>query len=134
MSGTHNICIPLGNVLLGIFHRPLRTRLILACLSSVHCPARCANAYHRVYGTSVYRGVSASGLSHDPHHVLRNVCREDHARLSPLCLLSQDSNICAAAIHAGVILNEGGGDCTLLKVEGQDFYPGSTRNGITSLQ
>nr|XP_040053507.1 macrophage mannose receptor 1 [Gasterosteus aculeatus aculeatus] len=68
---------------------------------TVHCPARCANAYHRVYGTSVYRG---------------------------------DSNICAAAIHAGVILNEGGGDCTLLKVEGQDFYPGSTRNGITSLQ
>ncbi|KAM8828848.1 secretory phospholipase A2 receptor isoform 3-T3 [Spinachia spinachia] len=68
---------------------------------TVHCPARCANAYHRVYGTSVYRG---------------------------------DSNICAAAIHAGVLLNDGGGDCTLLKVAGQDFYPGSTRNGITSLQ
>ncbi|XP_068430349.1 uncharacterized protein [Clinocottus analis] len=68
---------------------------------TVHCPARCANSYHRVYGTSVYRG---------------------------------DSNICAAAIHAGVALNENGGDCTLLKVEGQNFYAGSTRNGITSLQ
>ncbi|KAK2888177.1 uncharacterized protein [Channa argus] len=45
-----------------------------------------------------------------------------------------DSNICAAAIHAGVILNEVGGDCTLLKAEGQNFYPGSIRNGITSSQ
>lgn len=45
-----------------------------------------------------------------------------------------DSNICAAAIHAGVILNENGGDCTLLKAPGQSFYSGSTRNGITSRQ
>ncbi|KAG7499177.1 macrophage mannose receptor 1-like [Solea senegalensis] len=45
-----------------------------------------------------------------------------------------DSNICAAAIHAGVVLNDIGGDCTLLKVEGQDFYAGSTRNGITTRQ
>ncbi|XP_014906843.1 macrophage mannose receptor 1 [Poecilia latipinna] len=45
-----------------------------------------------------------------------------------------DSNICAAAIHAGVVLNENGGDCTLLKAPGQNFYPGSTRNGITSRQ
>lgn len=49
-------------------------------------------------------------------------------------LLKQDSNICAAAIHAGVILNEVGGDCTLLKAAGQNFYPGSTRNGITTTQ
>ncbi|KAK5879066.1 hypothetical protein CesoFtcFv8_024411 [Champsocephalus esox] len=68
---------------------------------TVSCPARCSNTYHRVYGTSVYRG---------------------------------DSNTCAAAIHAGVVLNENGGDCTLLKAPGQNFYAGSTRNGITSLQ
>uniref|UniRef100_A0A8C2YX08 C-type lectin domain-containing protein n=1 Tax=Cyclopterus lumpus TaxID=8103 RepID=A0A8C2YX08_CYCLU len=37
----------------------------------------------------------------------------------------QDSNICAAAIHAGVVLNDNGGDCTLLKVAGQNFYSGS---------
>ncbi|KAK7896517.1 hypothetical protein WMY93_021842 [Mugilogobius chulae] len=43
-----------------------------------------------------------------------------------------DSNICAAAIHAGVIVDDIGGDCTLLKAPGQSFYPGSTRNGITS--
>lgn len=46
----------------------------------------------------------------------------------------QDSNLCAAAIHAGVILNENGGECTVMKTEGQDFYPGSTKNGITSQQ
>ncbi|XP_007252805.3 macrophage mannose receptor 1 [Astyanax mexicanus] len=45
-----------------------------------------------------------------------------------------DSNICAAAIHAGVVLNEIGGDCTVLKAPGQSFYSGSTRNGITSKQ
>ncbi|KAA8584470.1 hypothetical protein FQN60_008255 [Etheostoma spectabile] len=45
-----------------------------------------------------------------------------------------DSNICAAAMHAGVILNEIRGDCTLLKAAGQNFYAGSTRNGITSRQ
>ncbi|XP_051907364.1 macrophage mannose receptor 1 [Hippocampus zosterae] len=45
-----------------------------------------------------------------------------------------DSNICAAAIHAGVVLSEIGGDCTLLKAEGKNFYAGSTRNGITSTQ
>ncbi|XP_015231842.1 PREDICTED: macrophage mannose receptor 1-like [Cyprinodon variegatus] len=45
-----------------------------------------------------------------------------------------DSNICAAAIHAGVVLNENGGDCTLIKAPGQNFYPGSTKNGITSRQ
>ncbi|KAF4077177.1 hypothetical protein AMELA_G00205040 [Ameiurus melas] len=45
-----------------------------------------------------------------------------------------DSTICAAAIHAGVILNEMGGDCTILKAPGQNFYSGSSRNGITSKQ
>ncbi|XP_055010163.1 macrophage mannose receptor 1 [Boleophthalmus pectinirostris] len=45
-----------------------------------------------------------------------------------------DSNICAAAIHAGVIVDDIGGDCTLLKAPGQSFYPGSTKNGITSRQ
>ncbi|XP_026880092.2 macrophage mannose receptor 1 [Electrophorus electricus] len=45
-----------------------------------------------------------------------------------------DSTICAAAIHAGVILNENGGECTVLKAPGQNFYSGSTRNGISSRQ
>ncbi|KAJ8338950.1 hypothetical protein SKAU_G00357360 [Synaphobranchus kaupii] len=45
-----------------------------------------------------------------------------------------DSTICAAAIHAGIVLNEYGGDCTLLKQPGKSSYPGSRRNGITSKQ
>ncbi|XP_038845355.1 macrophage mannose receptor 1 [Salvelinus namaycush] len=45
-----------------------------------------------------------------------------------------DSDICAAGIHAGVILNDIGGDCTMLKEPGQNFYSGSTKNGITSRQ
>ncbi|KAM9450976.1 lymphocyte antigen 75-like [Clarias gariepinus] len=45
-----------------------------------------------------------------------------------------DSTICAAAIHAGVVLNELGGDCTLLKAPGLNFYIGSLRNGITTNQ
>nr|XP_015217385.1 PREDICTED: macrophage mannose receptor 1-like [Lepisosteus oculatus] len=45
-----------------------------------------------------------------------------------------DSNICAAAIHAGVILNERGGDCTMLRQPGLSLYPGSSRNGITTKQ
>ncbi|KAJ7986772.1 hypothetical protein DPEC_G00331850 [Dallia pectoralis] len=45
-----------------------------------------------------------------------------------------NSHICAAAIHAGVILNEMGGDCTMLKEPAQSIYPGSKRNGITTKQ
>ncbi|XP_068506321.1 uncharacterized protein [Syngnathus scovelli] len=45
-------------------------------------------------------------------------------------LYKQDSNICAAAIHSGVI--EIGGDVTLLKGLPQKAYNGSTCNGIVS--
>ncbi|KAM9821916.1 cysteine-rich secretory protein LCCL domain-containing 2-like [Syngnathus typhle] len=47
-------------------------------------------------------------------------------------LYKQDSNICVAAIHSGVIENEIGGDVTLLKRLPQKAYKGSTCNGITS--
>lgn len=98
----------------------------------VHCPARCANAYHRVYGTSVYRGV-CEPLVLSVSRVLHRI-RLFNINMYSVCVSSQDSNICAAAIHAGVVLNDNGGDCTLLKAAGQNFYPGSRRNGITSLQ
>ncbi|XP_061145851.1 C-type mannose receptor 2-like [Syngnathus typhle] len=45
-------------------------------------------------------------------------------------IYEQDSNICAAAIHSGII--EIGGDVTLLKSQPQKAYKGSTCNGITS--
>nr|XP_020476711.1 macrophage mannose receptor 1-like isoform X2 [Monopterus albus] len=61
-------------------------------------------------------------------------CANEYYRVYGSTVYRGDSNICAAAIHAGVVLNDIGGDCTLLKAAGQNFYPGSTRNGITSLQ
>lgn len=43
-----------------------------------------------------------------------------------------DSNICAAARHAGVIGAEGG-TVRALRQPGQQKYPGSARNGVTSM-
>ncbi|KAK0140766.1 Macrophage mannose receptor 1 [Merluccius polli] len=59
-------------------------------------------------------------------------CSEADYRVYGTTVYREDSNICAAAIHAGVVVSDVGGDCTLLKRPGQDFYAGSTRNGITS--
>ncbi|XP_037115084.1 macrophage mannose receptor 1-like [Syngnathus acus] len=47
-------------------------------------------------------------------------------------LYKPDSNICAAAIHSGVIENEIGGDVTLLKTLPQKAYNSSACNGIVS--
>lgn len=43
-----------------------------------------------------------------------------------------DSNICAAAVHAGVISAEKGGAVHVQRVPGLERYPGSTANGVTS--
>ena len=45
---------------------------------------------------------------------------------------TDDSPICTAAVHAGVIQKETGGAVTLLIEEGVDAYPASTRNGVSS--
>ncbi|XP_068508936.1 uncharacterized protein [Syngnathus scovelli] len=42
------------------------------------------------------------------------------------------SHICAAAIHAGIIQNNIGGDCIVMRAPKQHVHLGSTRNGITS--
>ncbi|XP_069593839.1 mucin-2-like [Ranitomeya imitator] len=44
---------------------------------------------------------------------------------------TDDSSICRAAIHAGIITNDGG-QVSVQKTPGQDSYNGSTRNGITT--
>ncbi len=44
-----------------------------------------------------------------------------------------DSNICAAAQHAGAITSAGG-RVKLVAAAGQETYPGSSQNGITSQQ
>ncbi|XP_068506269.1 secretory phospholipase A2 receptor isoform X3 [Syngnathus scovelli] len=57
-------------------------------------------------------------------------CAEVRYKVYGTRLYKQDSNVCAAAIHSGVI--EIGGDVTLQKRPPQKVYNGSTCNGITS--
>ncbi|KAM9794140.1 C-type mannose receptor 2-like isoform 1-T1 [Syngnathus typhle] len=46
----------------------------------------------------------------------------------------EESHICAAAIHAGVIADKTGGKCTLLKAPPQKSFQASEQNGILSKQ
>jgi surface antigen len=43
------------------------------------------------------------------------------------------SSVCRAAVHAGVISSERGGTVKVIPEAGRAFYPGVTRNGITSM-
>jgi hypothetical protein len=45
---------------------------------------------------------------------------------------TDDSSICGAAVHAGLISFESGGAVTIEIRPGQESYTGSTRNGVTS--
>ncbi len=45
---------------------------------------------------------------------------------------TDDSSVCTAAVHAGLITLSGGGTVTIEIRPGQDSYQGSTRYGITS--
>jgi outer membrane protein OmpA-like peptidoglycan-associated protein len=44
---------------------------------------------------------------------------------------TEDSSICMAAVHAGILTSDGG-DVTILPAPGQRSYPGLTRNGVAS--
>ncbi|XP_037106601.1 limulus clotting factor C-like [Syngnathus acus] len=46
----------------------------------------------------------------------------------------EESHICAAAIHAGVIADKTGGQCTLLKAPPEKSFKASKQNGILSKQ
>ena len=45
---------------------------------------------------------------------------------------TNDSSICSAAVHAGLITLERGGSVTIKMAAGQDSYGGNYRNGVTS--
>jgi hypothetical protein len=47
---------------------------------------------------------------------------------------TDDSSICTAAVHAGVITFEAGGTFEMTILAGQTAYPGSERNGVTTSQ
>ena len=48
-------------------------------------------------------------------------------------IYTDDSSICTAAVHAGLITLPDGGDVTIELRPGEGSYTDSTRNGITSL-
>lgn len=47
-------------------------------------------------------------------------------------IYTDDSSICTAAVHMGLITFADGGEVTFELVEGQESYTGSTANGVTS--
>jgi len=47
---------------------------------------------------------------------------------------TDDSSVCSAAVHAGAITVADGGDVLIQMVPGRESYPGSTANGITTLE
>lgn len=47
-------------------------------------------------------------------------------------IYTDDSSICTAAAHAGLVTLEEGGEVTFAFIEGPDVYPASERNGVTS--
>jgi hypothetical protein len=49
-------------------------------------------------------------------------------------IYTDDSSICTAAVHAGVITLANGGTFEMTILAGQSGYPGSTRNGVTTSQ
>ena len=46
---------------------------------------------------------------------------------------TDDSSVCTAAVHAGLITAAKGGTVTFDVTTGMDAYKGSTANGVTSL-
>ncbi|PJF27741.1 MAG: hypothetical protein CUN53_02910 [Phototrophicales bacterium] len=49
-------------------------------------------------------------------------------------IYTDDSSICTAAVHAGVITPASGGTFEIMIMAGQSGYPGSTRNGVMTSQ
>ncbi|MEX1125265.1 MAG: LCCL domain-containing protein [Acidimicrobiia bacterium] len=47
-------------------------------------------------------------------------------------IYTDDSSVCSAAVHAGLITVEGGGDVTIEMRPGEATYPGTEANGVSS--
>jgi len=47
---------------------------------------------------------------------------------------ASNSSVCTAAVHAGTITLQAGGNAIIEMLPGQPAYPGSARNGVTSLE
>lgn len=77
------------------------------------------------YGVGGYRGQNGLRLDHDcPPGCTGAVWGTD--------VYTDDSNVCTAAIHAGIISSASGGAIGIIIAPGESSYTGSTRNGVTS--
>ncbi|KAM9784759.1 macrophage mannose receptor 1-like isoform 2-T2 [Syngnathus typhle] len=61
-------------------------------------------------------------------------CANSQHNVTGTLVYNEDSSICAAAIHAGVLCNDIGGDCIVMTAVVKNGFAGSTHNGISSLQ
>ncbi|KAM9802748.1 secretory phospholipase A2 receptor-like isoform 2-T2 [Syngnathus typhle] len=61
-------------------------------------------------------------------------CADSQHNVTGTLVYNEDSSVCMAAIHAGVIRNDIGGDCIVMKAVAKNGFAGSTQNGITSLK
>jgi hypothetical protein len=73
-------------------------------------------------------------MAGEPGAMIRVVC-EANGRASAIwgtLVYTDDSSICTAAAHAGLIGVVGGGEVTFMIQGRQANYPGTTKNGVTS--
>lgn len=88
-----------------------------------------------VVAQAVECSTNAQGLTGDPgtHHTVACPAGCGSATIWGTGAYSDDSSVCSAAIHAGV-LQAGGGTAVISIAPGQEAYPASTQNGVTSSQ
>ncbi|KAM9776076.1 secretory phospholipase A2 receptor-like isoform 2-T2 [Syngnathus typhle] len=61
-------------------------------------------------------------------------CANSQHNVTGTLVYNEDSSVCAAAIHAGVVRNDIGGNCIVMTAAAKNGFDASTRNGITSLK
>ena len=83
--------------------------------------------------TQLTCGTNAQGLTGAPGTVISAICPANcgTATIWGNGTYSDDSSVCAAAIHAGV-LTQAGGPVSVTIAPGLSDYPSTTQNGVTS--
>jgi len=78
--------------------------------------------------------VTAANMAGAPGAVIRLVCEPNGraATIRGTLVYTDDSSICTAAVHSGLIGMVGGGAVEITIQDRQVNYPGSSKNGITS--
>lgn len=81
-------------------------------------------------------GLNASQFQGDDGKTIAYECSEDGTIGSVwgTGTYTDDSSVCSAAVHAGIIDTEDGGRVVIEIAPGEDEYEGSEANGVTSLE